>query len=245
VTSEEAKRILLLYRPRTTDAADAEMNAALEQARRDPVLQEWFDRHCEGQASLQRKFGELPVPEDLKDAILAGRKIVRPAFWWQKPAWLAAAAVVAILLGAGALWLRSSSTDGFNLYRARMVRVALHEYRMDIVTNDLRQVRRYLGTKGGPSDFPIPNRLEQLGVIGGGHIRWGKEPASMVCFDRGGGQMLFLFVINSAAIKGEPERPTPLKIGALQTLSWTQGAHTCILAGPDDPDFLQKYGPDF
>ena len=245
MTSEEAKRILLLYRPQTSDAADAEMHAALEQARRDPALQEWFERYCEGQASLRQKFAELPVPEDLKDAILAGRKIVRPAFWWQKPAWLAAAAAVAILFGVSALWPRSNSTDRFNLYRARMVRMALHEYRMDIVTNDLRQVQRYLDAKGGPADFAIPNRLEHLNVTGGGHIRWGKTPASMVCFDRGGGQMLFLFVINSAAVKGEPQRPTPLKIGALQTLSWTQGRNTYVLAGPDDPDFMQKYGPGF
>jgi len=116
---------------------------------------------------------------------------------------------------------------------------------MDIVTNDLRRVRRYLEEKGGPADFGIPNGLEQFNVTGGGHIRWGKAPASMVCFDRGGGQMFFLFVINSAAVKGEPQRPTPLKIGALQTLSWSQGTNTYVLAGPDDPDFEQKYGPGF
>jgi hypothetical protein len=219
------------------------MHAALEQARRDPALQEWFDRHCEAQANLRQKFAELPVPEDLKDAILAGRKIVRPAFWWQKPAWLAAAAVLAILLGVSALWLRPDPTDRFSLYRARMVRMALHEYRMDIVTNDLRQVRRYLDEKGGPADFAIPNRMEQLNVTGGGHIRWGKAPASMVCFDRGGGQMLFLFVIHSTAVKGEPDRPAPLKIGALQTVSWSQGTNTYVLAGPGDPDFVRKYGP--
>lgn len=243
MTTEETKRILLLYRPQTSDAEDAEMNAALEQARREPTLQEWFERHCEGQAILRRKFAELPVPEGLKDAILAGRKIVTPAFGWRKSAWLAAAAALALLAAVSALWLRSDPAREFSLYRARMVRVALHEYSMDIVTNDLRQVRRYLAAKGGPADFAIPERVARLSLTGGGHIRWGKEPAAMVCFDRGDGQMLFLFVINAAAVKGEPQEPTSVKIGALQTVSWTREAKTYVLAGPDDPDFVQKYAP--
>jgi hypothetical protein len=86
VTSEEAKQILLLFRPHAADAQDAEVAAALEQTRRDPDLQRWFEAHCEAQKNLHEGFTALPVPGDLKDAILAGRKIVRPVLWWQQPA---------------------------------------------------------------------------------------------------------------------------------------------------------------
>jgi len=241
MTSEEAKQILLLYRPNS--APDPEFAAALEQMRQDPALQQWFDGHCEAQAKLREKFAALPVPGNLKDAILAGRKIVRPGFWWQKPAWLAAAAMIAFLLAAGALWLRPGALERFNIYRARMVRAALHQYAMEIVTNDLRQVRQFVAKKGGPADYVIPQSLESMRVTGGGHIPWGNTAASMLCFDRGDKQMLFLFVIDRSAIKGEPGRhPKLTKISSLQTASWTEGSNTYILAGPDEPDFLRKYG---
>jgi len=241
VTSEEAKQILLLYRP--NNASDPEFAAALEQMRQDQALQQWFDRHCEAQGKLREKFAALPVPENLKDAILAGRKIVRPAFWWQKPAWLAAAAMITFLIAIGALWFRPGALERFSVYRARMVRAALHQYAMEIVTNDLRQVRQFLVRKGGPVDYVVPQTLESMRVTGGGHIPWANTTASMLCFDRGDKQMLFLFVIDHAAIKGEPgRRPQLTKISTLQTASWTEGANTYILAGPDDPDFLHKYG---
>lgn len=243
MTTEEAKQLLLLYRPRSAQPPDRELEKALELARHDPDLKVWFERHCQLQATLQAAFRALPAPGHLKESILAGRKIVRPAFRWHKPAWLAAAALIALLVAVGALWMRPASTERFGLYRARMVRVALHEYKMDILTNDLAQVRQYLQGRGGPSNFDVPGPIQQLKVTGGGHIRWGKAPASMVCFDRGGGEMLFLFVINAADIKGEPPQPAAEKIGELQTLSWTDGQHAYVLAGPDDPEFASKYHP--
>ena len=242
MTSEEAKAVLLLYRT-SADGRDPEMAAALEHAQHDPELQRWFDEHRALQERLRQKFAELPVPPELKDAILAGRKIVRPALWWQQPAWLATAALIAVLIGIGALWLRPAENERFSFYRARMVRTILHEYHMDVHTNDLRSLRQYLALKGAPADFQVPKRLEQLKLTGGGHIGWGKRPASMVCFDRGDNQMLVLFVINSGALKGEPHRPNPAKIDTLQTLSWTQGPHTYVLGGPDEPEFARKYGP--
>jgi hypothetical protein len=240
VTSEEAKQILLLYRPDGADATDPEFAAALEQMRQEPALQQWFDRHREAQAKLREKFATLPVPENLKDAILAGRKIVRPAFWWQKPAWLAAAAAIAFLI---ALWLRPGPLERFGVYRTRMAKTALQGYGMEIVTNDLVQVREFLAKKGGPANYVVPQSLASMGVTGGGHIPWGNTAASMLCFDRGDKRMVFLFVIDHSAIKGEPgRRPQLTKISSLQTASWTEGSNTYILAGPDDPDFLGKYG---
>jgi len=243
VTSEEAKQILLLYRPDGADANDPEFATALEQMRQDPALQEWFDGHCEAQAKLREKFAALPVPENLKDAILAGRKIVRPAFWWQKPAWLAAAAMIAFLIAIGALWLRPGALERFSVYRTRMAKTALHGYGMEIVTNDLRAVLQFQAKKGGPANYTLPKPLETMRVTGGGHIPWGNTAASMLCVDRGDKRMLFLFVIDHSAIKGEPgRRPQLTKISSLQTASWTEGSNTYILAGPDDPDFLRKYG---
>jgi hypothetical protein len=242
MTRDEAKQILLLYRSRR-DLEDPDIKAAFEQAQRDPELQRWFDQHCAAQRRIREHFSNLPVPPELRNAILAGRKIVRPVFW-RRPAWLAAAALVAILLGIGALWVRPSAFQRFDLYRSRIVSTVWREYRMDIVTNNLPAIQAYLAQSSAPTNYVVPPKLEQLGVTGGGRLKWGNEPVSMVCFDRGDQQMLFLFVVNRDALKGEPERrPQLQKINMFQTASWSDRTHLYILAGPDDPAFLKKYGP--
>jgi len=244
VTRDEAKRILLLYRSRR-DLEDAEIKAAVEQAQRDPDLQRWFDQHCAAQRGLRDQFAKVPVPSGLKGAILAGRKVVRPVFW-HRPAWLAAAASIAVLIGVAALWSRPNPFQRFDLYRSRMVNTVWREYRMDIVTNDLPAIHSYLTQRGAPTNYVVPQKLEQLSVTGGGTLKWGNQPVSMVCFDRGDQQMLFLFVVAREVIRGEPGAKPELHMhmtSGLQTASWSDRTNVYVLAGPPDPDFVAKYGP--
>jgi hypothetical protein len=66
----------------------------------------------------------------------------------------------------------------------------------------------------------------------------------MLCFDRGDQQMLFLFIVNRNAIKGEPgATPETHALNRLQTASWSDDVNVYVLAGPPDPDFVAKYGP--
>jgi hypothetical protein len=242
VTRDEAKRILLLYRSRR-DLDDAEIRTAFEQAQSDPELQRWFDQHCAAQRRVRDQFAKVHVPPDLKGAILAGRKIVRPVFWRQ-PAWLAAAASIAALIGIGALWSRPNPFQRFDVYRSRMASTVWREYRMDISTNDLPAIRAYLAQRGAPTNYVVPPKLEQLSATGGGRLKWGNQPVAMVCFDRGDQQMLFLFVVSRDAIKGEPgATPEVHTTSRLQTASWSDGMNVYVLAGPPDADFVVKYGP--
>jgi hypothetical protein len=241
MTALEARQILALYRPGTADARDLEVVEALALAQRDPALRQWLDQHCAVQQALRRKFRELPVSAVVKQTILARRKIVQPPAWWRRPAWRAAAAGVMLLAGATALWLRPRPPDRFADFRARMVRTALREYRMDIVTNDMTQVRRFLAERQAPSDYELTPALEQLSLTGGGLLRWQNHPVSMVCFDRGDQQMLFLFVLHRGAVKDPPPaRPRETQVNKLKTASWTQGDKTYVLAGPEDTDFAGK-----
>lgn len=236
MTRDEAKQILLLYRSRR-DLEDPEIKAAFEHAQRDPELRHWLEQHGALQRKLREQMATLPVPPDLKEAILAGRKIVRPAFWRQ-PAWLAAAAVIAALLGIAAVWLRPDPFERFNLYRARMVSTIGREYRMDIMTNDLAAIRNYLAFQRAPTNYVVPPKLQQLSATGGARLKWGNQPVSMICFDRGDQRMLFLFVVPRKAIKGEPgQTPELSQISDLQTASWSDALNTYLLAGPDDSTF--------
>jgi hypothetical protein len=79
-------------------------------------------------------------------------------------------------------------------------------------------------------------------LTGGGGLQWRSHPVAMVWFNRGDDQMLFLFVMKRSALKDPPaETPQVSKVTELQMVSWTQGGYTCVLAGPEEPQFLRKY----
>jgi hypothetical protein len=67
----------------------------------------------------------------------------------------------------------------------------------------------------------------------------------MVCFDRGGGSTLFLFVTKRSSLKDAPrQEPTKAElaeIDGLMTASWSQGNDTYVLAGPAEEGFADKY----
>ncbi len=240
MNSQEAKAILSLCRPGSTDANDPQVAEALEQTRRDPDLRRWFEQSCAFHAAMREKFRQIPVPPDLKETLLAMNKVVRPA-WWRQPVWLAAAAAIVLLLGGAVFWSQTRPQDQFSEYRSRMVRTALRRYRMDIVTNDLNQVRQFMKRRGTPADYILPQAVEKLSVTGGGCLRWRDNPVSMVCFDRGDQQMLFLFVMARSALHDAPPPTSEVaKVNKLLTTSWSQGEMTYVLAGPEDSVLLRK-----
>ena len=152
MTEQEARRILLLYRPGSPDARDPEVVEALALVRQSPELQKWFDQHCATQAAITAGFKKTPVPEGLKEQILSERKSHTAGFWPKKPASMAAAAAVLAAIIAivvfitGPEWSRVNET-GFTAYRARMVYTALEAYRMDIETNDVGAVGSYFARR--------------------------------------------------------------------------------------------------
>lgn len=242
MTLEHARQILMLHRPGVDDASDPELEEALNLLRENPDLRAWFEEHRAFQQAMRRKLQEIEAPQDLKARIEAAQKILRPRFPWRGAARVAAAAAV-ILLGLTLAGVFTPPVpDGFADYRSRMVRMALREYRMDILTNDLDQVRRFLATNGAPANFSLPAGLGRLSLTGGGLVRWRGHPVSMVCFDRGDREMLFLFVLDRAAV---PDAPPPVpevaKVNKLLTASWSQDNRTYVLAGPQEAEFLKKY----
>jgi uncharacterized membrane protein YbaN (DUF454 family) len=241
MTTQEAKQILLLYRPGTVDEQEPEIAEALALARTDPVLKVWLQEHCAFYELVRDKLQQVGVPPDLRESILARRKTVHTTAWWQSPILLTAAAAVVLLLGIAAYWSKGFIPDRFANFEARMVGTALREYRMDIETNDMATVRQFLASKGAPADYEVTRGLAGLQVVGGGCLHWRNNPVSMVCF-KSGPSMLYLFVMNRSAVHDPPPRtPQGDRLRGLATVSWTAGKNTYFLAGPEEADFARKY----
>src|SRR3954449_8521602 len=74
MNSQEAKQILLLYRPGTADEQDPEFTEALAVTKHDAELARWLEEQVAIRKTLRARFQEIPVPAGLKEQILSERK---------------------------------------------------------------------------------------------------------------------------------------------------------------------------
>ena len=67
---DQAKQLLLAYRPDSTDADDPEIAAALAFTDGDPELKCWLEVQQKTQAQHRTVLAEIEVPRNLRDEIL-------------------------------------------------------------------------------------------------------------------------------------------------------------------------------
>jgi len=252
VTPQQAKQLLLTFRPWVKDVHDPEVIAALALCRQDAELAQWFENHCAVQNAIHARFNQVPLPEGLKEQILSEYKSRVVMIWWRQPAMLATAAALAILVALGSLWLttprQTNEEVSFASYRSRMVRTALRAYSMDLETNDVAQIRTYLAQHQAPADYVLPKNLEPTSSVGCGVLKWQDQPVTMICFRTGkplapGAKSdLFLFVIDRKSLPDlrVTNAPEFAPVNKLVTASWTAGEKVYILAGDDEATLRRR-----
>src|SRR5436190_4628602 len=245
MTSQLAKEILLRYRPGTADASDPEFAEALDQAERDPELGRWFAQQQAFQIAIRDRFRRLPVPAALKKNILAGYRPAVIPVRWQQPAFqvLAAAAAITLLIGVALFWSQPREDSSFAAFQSRVVRNAQRGYAMEITSTNLGEIRRFLAAQGAHADYVLPAPLEKLPGDGGAVVRWHNKTVSMVCFNLGNHDDLFLFVASRSDLPDAPATSEPqfTQIGRLTAASWSAGDRTYVLAGPGDEQSVRRY----
>jgi hypothetical protein len=250
VNRDEAKNILLIYRPGTADAADPQIAGALALAERDLELKAWLAAHCARQAALREKFRQLGPPAGLKEKILSAQAAREKIVFWRP--WIALAAA-AVILALGTLTLvlfpKRGADDTLAVYQNRMAGVALRGYGMDLATNDQARIRAYLAQNQAPADFALPPALKQAALVGCGVEGWQNTKVSMICFHTGradaadGRSDLWLFVVDGASVKGAPAGVSPRisKVNRLVTATWTQDGRLYMLGSEGGEETLKKY----
>jgi hypothetical protein len=119
--------------------------------------------------------------------------------------------------------------------------------KMDLETRDLKEVRRYLATKG-QSDISLPKGLESKATTGCATLSWQNKPVSMICFNSGSNADpnqadLFLFVVASSDVPDSPPpgRPEFAQTRKLLSATWSSGDKTYILLARGGNNFLKDY----
>src|SRR6187200_1328805 len=96
MNAEEARLILQCRRPCGRDDHDAAISEALEYAAADPTFLESIQQEAAVDSAICQCLRGITPPPDLKQKILVGFKVTPVRRWWQRPAWFAVAACVAV-----------------------------------------------------------------------------------------------------------------------------------------------------
>jgi len=250
VNRDQAKTILLLYRPGTAEAGDPEIAAALALARQDPELARWLAEHEARQEMVRAGFRKITVPAGLKEQIISEQAARQKIGIRRQRAVLAAMAVVAVMAVLTPLWSQHRSrNDTYAFYRDRMASVALRGYGMDLLTNNPASIRAYLEQKEAPADYVLPAPLEKAAVAGCAIEDWQGAKVSMICYRTGkplppGEQSdLWLFVIARSRVKDAPPAGSRqfVQVSRLRMVTWTEGDKLYVLGMEGDEQALRQY----
>ncbi len=246
--NREAKFILNAYRPDGQDANDPRFAEALEQVRRDPILQRWFDESIAFDAAMTEKLSATPVPNDLRESILAGAKVTRVPLWknrWRKWA-IAAAVVLSATLGV-LIWRGTHPTPvaGWQLQALDTIlsSIARNESHFDVISANPANLVKWLHTEHAPAGEQLPNNLDKLPSIGCKTFFWGGKPVSLICFTLPEGRAIHLVITNVSiesdrAIKQEAR---VIQQGRWATATWREGGMIYMLALEGSRDELRRY----
>jgi len=245
VNSQEAREILLGYRPGVDDANDPAIAAALRQMEQDPELAAWFEQLQQADNAIRRRLRETPIPLGLKQRILAEQKIARPDFGWRKPMLVVAAAAVVVLTVLSAWIIQRTASTGLSAYRTDMVRYVSSSYSSTFVkATSFGELRQVLARRNWPTDFIVPDRLRSVTVIGGSAVEWKGHKVALACMKEGR-HGLWLFVIDKSALPDAPktEAPQIKEVESEPTAAWSQGGKAYLFTVQGDEAFLKKYLP--
>ena len=243
MTTQEAKLILQAYRPGSEDEEDPFFADALELARADKELGEWFARQCEFDRMMGSALQSEIPPSGLRDAILA-RKTHPLVSKKAKPfhvlsILLSGAAAIVLFVGIalfhGGFHNGSRSAD---LTVAAFTREALdikEQGRVSLATKstDPAQLRKWLAERGAPNDFVVPPGLNGIPSLGCQSYEMGGTKVTLICFDLGNNQVAHLFVIDKSALTdaSQDSRPELREENGLAFATWTSGNKSYVLTG--------------
>ena len=247
---DEAKNILLLYRPGTADADDPQVAEALAVAKHDPELADWLEEHCARQEALSAKFRQITAPAGLKEQIISEQAARERISSRRRNGFFAVTAVVVGLVVLASLWFtRLPNDDTFAIYQSRMANIARRGYRMDLATNNPAAIRSYLAQRSAPADYVLTAALEKTVTTGCAVENWRGAKVSMVCFRTGRplapGQSsdLWLFVIDRTAVKDAPAAGTLrfARVNHFMTATWTESGKLYVLGMEGHEAALRQY----
>jgi hypothetical protein len=245
VDNREAKFILNAYRPAGQDATDPRFAQALEQARRDPVLERWFSESIALDTAMSEKLRAIEVPPDLRESILAGAKVSRPL---RSPfvKWSVAAALISMAVLGSLIWheTRPAHLAGWQNQALDVVSsLVRNESSFDAQSHNASELVAWLRVNHAPAAQTLPQNLDKLESLGCKTFSWNGKPVSVICFMRPDGGLIHLVAMDTSAESDRElkRQPRVVQHDHWATATWREGEMTYMLALEGSPDQLRTY----
>jgi hypothetical protein len=245
--NREAKFILNAYRPGGQDASDPRFAEALEQARRDPVLEQWFKESVAFDSTVTEKLRAVAVPVDLRENILAGVKISRP-LRWSKPFFklAIAAALISMAILGSLIWheTRPAHLAGWQNEAVGVISSLVQDkLNFDARSHNAAELVSWLHSNHAPAVQKLPSTLEKLQSLGCKTFSWNGTPISVICFMRPDGGLIHLVATSATPATGGAAKTKPrfVQQGGWTTATWREGDKVFMLAMEGSPDQLRPY----
>jgi hypothetical protein len=245
--NREAKFILSAYRPGGQDASDPRFAEALEQARRDPILERWFQELVAFDAAMAHKLAAIPTPTDLRENILAGVKVSRVSRWKNRLAkWAIAAALILSAALGSLIWhnTRPARLVGWQAQALDVISsLVRNESSFDAQSSQPRELLDWLRANRAPVAQALPDNLDKLSSLGCKTFSWNGIPVSVICFARPDGGLIHLVMMKSptASDRIREAKVTLIQRGEWATATWRQGEMIYMLALQGPRDQLRTY----
>jgi hypothetical protein len=236
--NREAKFILSVYRPDGQDASDQRFAEALNQVRRDPMLERWFGASVAFDATIAEK---------LRENILAGVKVSRPLRWSSPLLRWAVAAAVLMAAIVGSLTLREMTRPRLSGWQTQGLRTITSlvdgQSSFDVHSQSARQLVNWLQTNRAPVASKLPRNLETLNSLGCKTFLWDQELVSVICLTRPDGGLIHLVITKASAASDLARRNEPQLVqhGQWATATWREGEMIYMLALEGSRDQLRTY----
>jgi len=242
MNSQEAKRILEMYRPGGADASDPRFAEALKQLRHERKLAFWFNEQKAFDGVVASGVKAITVPADLKASLLANQRVVRFPLLQDWRVRAAVAAVVVILAAVAGTVFGNGPMQFADLRQQLIDQAWSADGHLDIESHDWNQVKTWLDRHSAVADFTLPPALAELSLHGGKMVEVNGRHIPFVCL-ADGPKHLHLFVMSDQNLRDLPPMGAPdfEKCGAWKTTSWQQGDKTFVLTGMNYQTFVSRF----
>jgi hypothetical protein len=253
MNAEEANLILLCRRSNGRDDHDAAIREALTLVSGDEGAMERVRREESLDAAIGERLRSVEPPADLLRKILVGRKVNRPKHWWQRPAWLAVAAALAVSAPVAVKYWPGSAT-GF-------AAITLSEFRTATTQklntgprirplSTINDVKAHLAEHSLAGYVPVPDNLCHCpgGTVGCEIFEWRGREVTLICFNAGKAGTVHLFTVDASALEDTPGGAIYQPTNGWQTRTWIKDGRLMVLAGSeknatrDDLEVLVREG---
>lgn len=223
---------------------EARFREATAAADADPELAQWWAEEQEFDRVVASKLESAEVPRNLKARLTASENRTVRRSNWTRPALLAAASIIALAVLFGSWRGPFQPQASLAEYRDEMVSFVRLDPPLELKSADLSRLTEFLKESGAPSGIDVPRRLQDLDPAGCRKLRFRGQDVGLLCFKRGDGELVHLFVINRKAmgkVKNRRDNPQYAAEGDWMTASWMDNDHAYLLATKGNRESLAKY----